>query len=132
MTLPAVDASERSSTGLSPRVAGVLCYAAAWVSGLLFLAIERESRFVRFHAWQSVLAFGGLTLIPVLSSGATILMAFVSPNAFRVMAWVTQGLWIVLLAAWLLCVVQVTQGKRWKLPLVGRYADRLASRSPSP
>jgi hypothetical protein len=33
---------EISSTGLSPRVAGLLCYAAAWASGLLLVAIERD------------------------------------------------------------------------------------------
>jgi uncharacterized membrane protein len=119
--------SEQSSTGLPPRVAAVLCYAAAWVSGLVLLAIERESRFVRFHAWQSVLAFGGLTTLAIGCWIVTVLMAFVSPTAFRVMAWVTQIAWMVLIAAWLAAVVFAAQGKRWKMPLVGKRADRLSS-----
>jgi uncharacterized membrane protein len=117
---------EISSTGLSPRVAGLLCYAAAWASGLLLVAIERDSRFVRFHAWQSLLGFGALTLFALGAWGLTLLMAFVSPGAFRVMGYVTQFAWIALGAAWLFAVVMVAQGRRWKMPLVGKWAERFA------
>jgi uncharacterized membrane protein len=118
--------NEISSTGLPPRVAGLLCYAAAWASGLLLVAIERDSRFVRFHAWQSLLGFGALTLLALGAWGVTILMAFVSPAVFRVMGYVTQILWIALGATWLLAVVMVAQGRRWKMPLVGKWAERFA------
>jgi uncharacterized membrane protein len=121
---------EISSTGLPPRVAGVLCYAAAWLSGLVILAIERESRFVRFHAWQAVLGFGVLTLVALACSSATILMAFVSPDAFRVMARITQVGWVVFVAVWLLAIALVARGKRWKMPVVGKYAERLAVPTP--
>jgi uncharacterized membrane protein len=123
---PAVDAVEISSTGLSPRIAGLLCYAAAWASGLLLVAIERDSRFVRFHAWQSFLGFGALTLLALFFWGVNLLMAFVSPAAFRVMGYVTQFAWILLGAAWLVAVVMVAQGRRWKMPVVGKWAERLA------
>lgn len=108
-------------------MAGLLCYAAAWASGLLLVAIERDSRFVRFHAWQSLLGFGALTLLALVMWGVTILMAFVSPAVFRVMSYVTQITWIVLGAAWLFAVVMVAQGRRWKMPLVGKWAERLAA-----
>jgi len=117
---------EVSSTGLSPRVAGLLCYAAAWASGLLLVAIERDSRFVRFHAWQSLLGFGALTLFALAAWGVNILMAFVSPAAFRVMSYVTLIAWIVLGATWIFTVVMVAQGRRWKMPLVGKWAERFA------
>ena len=124
---PAAEPLELSSTGLSPRVAGLLCYAAAWASGLVLVAIERDSRFVRFHAWQSLIGFGALTLVAIVAWGVTLLMAFVSPGAFRVMGYVTQIAWIALGAAWLLAVVMVAQGRRWKMPLVGKWAERLAA-----
>jgi uncharacterized membrane protein len=123
----ATEPQEISSTGLPPRVAGLLCYAAAWASGLLLVAIERDSRFVRFHAWQSLLGFGALTLLAIVAWGVTILMAFVSPAAFRVMGYVTQFAWIALGVAWLFAVVMVARGRRWKMPLVGKWAERLAA-----
>jgi uncharacterized membrane protein len=122
----ATEPNEISSTGLPPRVAGLLCYAAAWASGLLLVAIERDSRFVRFHAWQSVLGFGAFTLLALGAWGVTILMAFVSPAVFRVMSYVTQILWIALGATWIFTVVMVAQGRRWKMPLVGKWAERFA------
>jgi uncharacterized membrane protein len=124
---PAAEPLDISSTGLSPRVAGLLCYAAAFASGLLFVAIERDSRFVRFHAWQSLLGFGALTLAALVAWGVTILMPFVSLTAFRVMAWVTQIAWIALGATWIFAVVMVARGRRWKMPLVGKWAERLAA-----
>lgn len=126
----AAAAREVSSTGLSPRVAAILCYAAGWASGLVLLAIERQSRFVRFHAYQAVVGFGGLTLIAVTCWVLTILMAFLSPAAFRVMAVVTQVAWIALVVTWLFVVVEVSQGKRRKLPLVGKRAERAAAALP--
>src|SRR5437899_4364801 len=41
-------------TGLSPNVAGLLCYLFGWIGGLVFLLIEKENREVKFHAWQSI------------------------------------------------------------------------------
>ena len=49
-----VEITEKTSTGIKPNVAGLLCYIAGWVSGLIFLLIEKESKFVRFHAIQSI------------------------------------------------------------------------------
>ena len=46
------------STSLKPNVAGLLCYLGAWVSGIIFLIIERKNRVVRFHAMQSLITFG--------------------------------------------------------------------------
>jgi uncharacterized membrane protein len=115
-----------SSTGLSPRIAAPLCYIGAWAGAIVMLMVERDSRDVRFHAWQSLLAFGALTLIAIGSLGTTILMAFVSLTAFRVMSWVTLVAWIVLAVIWLIALFQVANGKRWRMPVVGRWAERLA------
>lgn len=96
----------------------------------MLLAMERQSPFVRFHAYQAVAAFGGLTVIAVTCWVVTILMAFMSPGAFRVMAVVTQIAWIALIVTWLFAVVEVSQGKRRKLPLVGKRAERAAAALP--
>jgi len=39
-----------TSTGLSPNVAGLLCYVAGWITGIIFLVLEQRNKFVRFHA----------------------------------------------------------------------------------
>jgi hypothetical protein len=54
---------DRTSLGMRARSAGLLCYLFGWVTGLIFFLLERESRFVRFHAMQSILFFGTLSTV---------------------------------------------------------------------
>ena len=50
--------SQSSGTNLDPKVAGALCYAFGWITGLVFFLIEKNDDFVRFHAMQSIILFG--------------------------------------------------------------------------
>ena len=52
-----------STTGLEPNVAGLLCYLGGWITGIVFLVIEQKNKFVRFHALQSIVTFGALTIV---------------------------------------------------------------------
>ena len=68
--------SSETSTGLIPNVAALLCYVGFWVSGIILFVLEQKNREVRFHALQSIIVFGTLTvagtilsLIPVVGSG---------------------------------------------------------------
>ena len=51
------------SSGLPENVAGALAYALGPVTGVLFLVLEKKSKFVRFHAMQSLITFGGLFVL---------------------------------------------------------------------
>ena len=59
---------KKTSTGLEENIAGLLCYVAWWISGLIFLLLETENRFVRFHAVQSIIVFGIINIILVIRS----------------------------------------------------------------
>lgn len=122
---------EPSSTGLSAHVAAGLAYLAGPFSGILVLLAERTSSFVRFHAWQSVIGLGGLgvivTVLMVMAFGSVI----VSATAFRALlitSWIAWGIWI---GCWALCLFKAMTRRRWKLPIAGRYAERLAGRPDS-
>ena len=58
----------KTSVGLEENVAGLLCYVLGWVSGLVFILIEKENKFVRYHAMQSIFVFGSLTVIWIIIS----------------------------------------------------------------
>ena len=45
----------KSSSGLDENIAGMLCYLFTFIGGIIFLAVEKRSRFVLFHALQSVM-----------------------------------------------------------------------------
>ena len=110
-----------SSTGLQPRTAAML---AGPFSGALLLMAERTNSDVRFHAWQSIVGLGGLGLAVMTSYILAFVAMFVSTTAVLLMVSVAYVIWIVLALVWLICLWQAWSGGRWKLPLVGDYAER--------
>ena len=113
-----------SSTGLSPHTASVLCYAAAWLSALIFLALERDSRLVRFHALQATFALGGLCLIAAGCGVLTVLSAFYSTVAFKFFAVASEVAWVATVVVWVIAVVCVARNEHWRMPLIARFAER--------
>lgn len=121
-----LDVRAASSTGLEPSFAAALAYLAGPFSGLILLLAERTNRFVRFHAWQALLALGILGLLATSCLLFAFLGLFLSPAMFRalyVLAAVFAAAWVV---AWAVCLRQAYAGVVWKLPLVGRFAERRA------
>jgi uncharacterized membrane protein len=98
----------RSSTGLEENVAGFLCYLLWFVTGIVFLVVERESRFVKFHAKQSTITFLVLFVILLLIGWIPVIGAMV---------------WILSLVLWLLLMIKALQGKRYSLPIVGKVVE---------
>jgi uncharacterized membrane protein len=115
-----------STTGLSPHTASVLCYAVAWVSALIVLIVERDSRLVRFHALQSGLAFGGLCLLAVGCGAMTVVSAFYSTAAFQFFAWASELSWVAMVVVWVVALVCVTRNAEWRMPVIAKFADRWA------
>ncbi|MNI75490.1 Chloroplast import component protein (Tic20) [compost metagenome] len=107
----------KSSTGLYENVAGFLCYLFAFVGGIFFIAIERRSRFVLFHALQSSILFAGLMVFHMLSGFLPLIGIVV--NLLLTLLGVT--LWVVMMLASL-------QGKWLKLPLIGDMAEKQLNR----
>jgi uncharacterized membrane protein len=107
-----------TGTGLSPNVAGLLCYVLGWISGIVFLVIEKKSKFVKFHAWQSIMTFGVLMVV--------YLILFWIP----ILGWVLGILISILsLVLWIILMIQAGTGKMWKLPWVGNWAEKQANKA---
>ena len=120
-----------SSTGLEPRIAAALAYLAGPFSGALVLWAETANRDVRFHAWQSIVALGGLILAVALSCVLAVVALFVSATMMLAMLRVAIGIGAVLVIVWAVCLWKAFAGGRWKLPLAGDYAERRAGYSRS-
>jgi len=107
-----------TSTGLSPNVAGLLCYVAGWISGIIFLVLEQRNKFVRFHAAQSIVVFGIITvtgtvlgLIPVVGIG---------------FSWIIG---IIGFIVWIIMIVKASSGEWYKLPWAGDVAEKMVASS---
>ena len=121
-------ANATSSTGLDPNLAAALAYLAGPFSGVLILLVERANGFVRFHAWQSIIGLGGLGLLSATTLVLSFLTLLLSPFVFTVMYRFSELVAIVWIVAWIACLVKAFTGKRWEMPVAGRYAARLATR----
>jgi uncharacterized membrane protein len=104
----------KSSSGLDVNLAAALCYALGWVTGVVFLLVEKDSKFVRFHAMQSTITFGLVT------------MAYVVLNVIPILGFIVSFVVLVPLsiALWLVLIFKAFQGERFKLPWVGDLAEQ--------
>ncbi len=99
----------KKSTGLSKNVASALCYVAGWVTGIIFLLIEKKDEDIRFHAMQSIVTFGGLTILTMVPVIGWILSPFAMILGFIL---------------WLVLIIKAYQGQRFELPVVAGYAKK--------
>ena len=117
-----------TSTGVDPRLSALLCYSAWWISGLIFLVVEQQHRAVRFHAAQSVVLFGALSLVIGLLSAGSVGMLVVSAAAFQAARLLVYLVWFAAVAIWLLLMLKTFQGETWRVPFASELADRLSER----
>jgi uncharacterized membrane protein len=125
MTNPSSPAA--TSTGLAPNLAGALAYILGPITGIVFLVLEKENRFVRFHAAQSITV--GILMV-ALSIGLSILstvLAFIP-----ILGWILALLLALVLGfgtfvLWLLLMWRAWQGKEWETPIAGPLARRIAA-----
>ena len=103
----------KTSTGLEENIAGLLCYVAWWISGLIFLLLETENKFVRFHAVQSIIIFGIINIILVIFGWIPwfgwVVSSFVGGLAF---------------VFWVVLMYKAYQGIMYKLPVTGDLAEK--------
>ena len=105
------EAGGRSSLGMSENVAALLAYLFGWVSGLVIFLIERQSPFVRFHALQSLIFFGGLTLIISVLARIPVLGVLVA-----IVGGITSFVF------WIMGMVRAYAGELYRFPVVGDIA----------
>jgi uncharacterized membrane protein len=114
---PAAPPLAASTEGLAENVAGLLCYALGWVTGLIFLLIDKRP-WVKFHAAQSIAVFGGLT---VLRIGLLFMTHF--------LGWGIQALiGLVGFVLWIFLMIKAYQHETVRIPLAADIADSLAGK----
>ena len=113
---PAV-AVPAGTTGLQENVAGTLCYLLGFITGIIFLLIDKRP-LVRFHAAQSIVVFGALQVASwavEVMFGSHLIGIF---SVYRLIALVEFVLWLVL-------IIKAFQGERFRVPLAADVAEQL-------
>lgn len=105
----------KTSTGLQPNAAALLSYLLGFITGIVFFVIEKENKFVRFHAMQSIVTFGALFVLQMA-------LAFIP-----VIGWVlTPIIGIATFILWIILMIKAYQGESFKLPVAGDIAEKQA------
>ena len=129
------EASAKSALGLDGNITALLCYLIG-IIGLILAFIEKDNKFVRFHAWQSLLLGVGATVIAIiLAIVLAILGAIVAAVAQDMvpligvlfgLVFTVFGLAVFAAAVW--AAIQGFQGNIFKLPIIGNFAEKMANK----
>jgi len=107
------EVKDKTSMGLEPNIAGLLCYVLGWITGIVFFILEKENKLVRFHALQSIIVFGALTVAGAVLDWIPIFGGFFGA-VIGILGFI---LWIVLM-------IKAYQGEKYKVPLAGDFAEK--------
>ena len=113
---PPPDYGQQANSGMQQNVAALLCYVLGWITGLIFLFIDKRP-FVRFHAMQSLLVFGGIHVLHIL-------LSFLFPvlHLWAFLFAISSLISLVSLVLWILLMVKAYQNEWYKVPVVGDIA----------
>jgi uncharacterized membrane protein len=126
----------KSSTGLEENLGALLSYVFGWLSGLIFLLIEKDSKLVRFHAMQSILLNVCAAVVAfVLWIVMFILLMVVSQisgSLSTILGLLFTLVWLAfsvgILIAWVMCLIKAYQSQFFKLPIIGDFAEKFVSK----
>ena len=100
---------------MEENVAGLLCYLLGWITGIIFLILEKDNKFVRFHAIQSIVVFGIITV-------AQLILRWIP-----FIGWILSILISILaFILWIILMVKAFQGIKYKLPWAGNFSEKQA------
>ncbi len=127
---PVYQQQAAGSTGLQENVAGLLCYLVGWITGIIFLIIDKRPS-VKFHAAQSIVVFGGIQILQIVLW--SVLYSGWFFGGFGFMSW---GLGTMLMGVlglltfilWILLMIKAYQGEMFRVPLASNIADGLAGK----
>ena len=129
MTIPSGASSEMSSTGLAANVAGAVAYLLGPVTGIIFLVLEKDSRFVRFHAAQATIVGVALVALSILLGIVGAMLAFIPILGWIVGALIGLAFSLGVFVLWVLCMWKAFNGEEWEVPVAGPYARRMSMKS---
>ena len=110
--------SENStSMGIAENIANALCYALGWLSGLIILLIEKENNTVRYHAAQSIIIFGSVTVLNIILP----MFLFIGVAMMGLLNLAAFVLWVVF-------IVTSLNKKPLKIHFLASYAEQLSGK----
>jgi len=103
----------KTSFGIGANLAAALSYVFGFITGILFLVLEKENKFVKFHALQSILLSAFLFI-------ANTFFLFIP-----VLGWlISFAIGICGFILWIICMFKAYSGEEFKVPVIGDIAQK--------
>jgi len=103
----------KTSIGMDANVAALLSYLLGFITGIVFYVLEKENKFVRFNAMQSIVVFGFLFVLHVVV------------NLLPGIGWMLGAIiGVVSIILWILLMIKAYQGEYLKLPIASDIAEK--------
>ncbi len=119
--------NEETSSGLPPKIAAAIACAFPLIGGLIMLALERRSRFVRFYAFQSIF-FSLAWLVCAVAVRVATLFFNLLPVVGHLLSGVLSLAWLVIgllfVVVWVFQIVKALSGVEWEIPYIGPFARK--------
>ncbi len=110
---------------MAENVAGLLCYVAGWITGLIFYFVDKRP-FVRFHAAQSITVFGGLIVVAIGLAIIHTILFFLGGLFIGILF--TAIFWLLYLAGfvlWIVLMIKAYQGERFRVPVAADLSEKI-------
>ena|SRR5437899_7865109 len=117
-----------ASAGLTDNVAGLLCYIAGFITGILFLVLApyNQNKFIRFHAFQSIFLCVAWVAVVIVERIISLIVLNISIALLAMLSLIWMLVGLAFFALWIVLMVKAYQGQRWKLPIIGDLAEKQA------
>lgn len=102
------------------NLVAALSYLLGFITGVVILLIEKDDKFIRFHAMQSVIVFGGLFVINMVIGLIFGSIAVIGILATLVNTLISIGAIII----WIVSMIKAFQGQMFKWPIAGDLAEK--------
>ncbi len=103
----------KGKSGGNENFMGAAAYLLGFITGIIMLLVEKKSKFVRFHAMQSTVLFGGIFIInlglgfiPILGWLVGLMLSFAA------------------FVLWIVCMWKAFSGEMYKVPYAGDIAEQ--------
>ena len=127
--------SQATSSGLEENVAAALSYALGWLTGIVMFVVEPDNDTVRFHAAQSIVVFGAISVASIAISfiqSALLAALSVGPGTNVVFGLfsmlfgiVSLVIWVGAFILWVYLLVRTYQEDDPRIPVAAGIADNL-------
>lgn len=112
----------KAAPSSNENIKGMLCYLLGWLTGLIFLLVEKENKFVRFHAIQSLVTFLFFSVILWLFEPTVYYDPYIEYTSSD--SSIYGIVFLLMFILWLLLMYKAYKGEKFKLPIVGDFAEK--------